>query len=130
MATAAVWTAARAILTALPDIVWAWPNENAAVSAPFVRVGARSADGEAAELGARPLFGETGAIECHICVPQGTGTAGARTTADTIIAAFRAAAPGPIFWEGFALDEGAEAEDGAHWVLHLQIFFRTQSVLA
>lgn len=129
MATLAVWTAARAILTALPGITWAWPNENASASGAFVRVGARAADGEAAELGVRPLFAETGAIECHICVPQGTGTDAARTTADTIIAAFRAATPGPIFWEGFALDEGAEAEDGRFWVLHLQIFFRTQSVL-
>jgi hypothetical protein len=130
MATAAVWTAARAILTAQTGITFAWPNENAAAAGAFVRVGARSADGEAAELGARPLFGETGAIECHIVVRQGTGSDAARATADTIIAAFRSAPHGPIFWEGFSLDEGAEAEDGAHWVLHLQIFFRTQSVLA
>ncbi|WP_160119642.1 phage tail terminator-like protein [Rhodovarius lipocyclicus] len=136
MATFAVWAAAEAILSTVPDVTFAWPNQRFAAPANgegFVRVGARAAEGEPAEMGANPIWVERGAIECTIVVPAGTGTMKARGIADSIIAAFRAATrdrpTGAVIWDGFELQEGEASEDGAYWVLHLQIFFRTQTVL-
>lgn len=136
MATLAVWAAAEAILSTVPDVTFAWPNRRFAAPANgegFVRVGARAAEGEPAEMGANPIWAERGAIECHILVPAGTGTMAARAIADSIIGAFRAATRDgptrPVTWDGFALDEGEASEDGTYWVLHLQITFRTQTVL-